>query len=70
MIVPNDTELQRMSDERLAALWRRRPDYPTGSAALDWIRLAKELRHRERFRRPTNVKTNEPRPTAAERRRR
>jgi len=49
MIAPNDTELQRMTDKQLADLWARRPKYPVSASALDWVRVAKEVRHRERF---------------------
>lgn len=49
LTLPSDTELQRMTDEQLAALWRRRPKYTENP---DWVRVASELRHRDRFKRP------------------
>ncbi len=49
MNAPNDTELQRLSDEQLAELWKNRPKYPVGTAELDWVRVAKEIRYRERL---------------------
>lgn len=49
MLIPSDTDLQRLSDARLAALWASRPRYAEDS---EWLRVAREVRYREKFRRP------------------
>lgn len=49
-MIPNDSVLQRMTDAQLYALWDRLPKYPTNQ---EWVRLAKELRYREKFKNST-----------------
>ena len=44
MPLPTDPQLQAMPFEELMALYRSAPPFATG----DWIRVAKELRHRKR----------------------
>jgi len=42
-MIPFDPELQSMTNEELRKLWNKRTDNP------DWVRVAKEIRHRKRF---------------------
>ena len=44
--IPSDSELQEMTYSKLKKLWERRPTY---SANMEWVRVAKEIRYRERF---------------------
>lgn len=44
-MLPPDTTLQRMTDDQLHRLWKSRPQWPDA----DWVRVAKEVRHREKF---------------------
>jgi hypothetical protein len=43
--IPSDYELQRMSAADLAKLWAKQAMDPTNS---DWVRVAREIRYRER----------------------
>jgi hypothetical protein len=43
--IPSDYELQRMSAADLAKLWAKRAADPANS---DWVRVAREIRYRER----------------------
>lgn len=49
-MLPFDPELQAMSDEELRELWDQCPSSLQTAIEMDWIRVAKELRHRERHR--------------------
>lgn len=52
-MLPTDAELQRMSNEQLRKLWER---HPQTAGEMDWIRVAREIRHRRRFGRWTDSK--------------
>lgn len=45
-MLPTDTELQKMSNEQLSRLWAEHEKHTTNS---DWVRVAKEVRYRNRF---------------------
>jgi hypothetical protein len=46
VFIPSDTDLQRMTNEQLRDLWRQCPKYPEDQ---EWVRVAKEVRYREKF---------------------